>query len=129
MPVLFQKRIFREDLRANPGVIYVFGDNLKRVGMGGQAGEMRGEPNAVGVATKAAPGMSEADFFSDDNAAKTSMVWAIDFSPIVHALEKGKTVVFPLDGLGTGLSELPTRAPMLFKLLETMIKQLKEKHG
>jgi hypothetical protein len=48
--------IYRRDLRANPESLYLFGDNTKRVGIGGQAREMRGEPNAVGIATKNAPG-------------------------------------------------------------------------
>lgn len=130
MPVIFQTRIYRSDLKANPGVLYVFGDNLKRVGMGGQAGEMRGEPNAVGVATKVAPGMAEEDFFSDrSNLLKVASVWMIDFVPIKKALEAGKTVVFPLDGLGTGLSELPTRAPILHQTLKALIEKLKETHG
>jgi hypothetical protein len=42
MPILYQHRIYRMDLIANPNILYVFGDNTKRVGMGGQAGEMRG---------------------------------------------------------------------------------------
>lgn len=53
MIVLHQKFIFREDLQANPDVYYLFGDNVERRGLGGQAKEMRGEPNAIGVATKA----------------------------------------------------------------------------
>jgi hypothetical protein len=53
--IIYQKYIKREDLRANPTVLYVFGDNEARTGLGGQAKEMRGEPNAVGIATKASP--------------------------------------------------------------------------
>ena len=53
--IIYQKFIYRSDLKANPSVLYLFGDNLQRVGLGGQAKEMRGEPNAVGIATKKAP--------------------------------------------------------------------------
>ncbi|MEC7290450.1 MAG: hypothetical protein VXW22_10215, partial [Pseudomonadota bacterium] len=56
MIILRQHRIYRQDLRANPGTIYVFGDNTERVGLGGQAKEMRGEPNARGIATLWSPG-------------------------------------------------------------------------
>ena len=41
-----------EQCRANPRAIYVFGDNLLRKGLGGQAKEMRGEPNTLGIVSK-----------------------------------------------------------------------------
>ena len=55
MPVIYQKRICRDDLRRNPNAVYIFGDNEARTGLGGQAREMRGEPNAMGIATKRSP--------------------------------------------------------------------------
>ena len=61
--ITFQERITRADLRANPDTLYVFGDNMRRRGMGGQAAEMRGEPNAVGIPTKWRPSRTEWDFF------------------------------------------------------------------
>jgi hypothetical protein len=39
-------------------------------------------------------------------------------------LDRNGIVVIPLDGLGTGLSELPTRAPVLFKHLELRVQQM-----
>jgi len=50
MPILYQDQIKRDDLRAHPDRIYLFGDNVARQGRGGQAKEMRGEPNALGIA-------------------------------------------------------------------------------
>ncbi len=44
--------IRREDVRAEPDKIFLFGDNLKESGYGGQAKEMRGEANARGIPTK-----------------------------------------------------------------------------
>lgn len=35
MPIIYQSRIYRADLRANPSVLYVFGDNPQRVGFSG----------------------------------------------------------------------------------------------
>jgi hypothetical protein len=55
MTLIFQEWITRKDLRENPDKRYVFGDNVERRGYGGQAKEMRGEPNAIGVVTKWAP--------------------------------------------------------------------------
>lgn len=113
MTLLLQYRIYRADLRANPGVLYVFGDNEFRTGFGGQAGEMRGEPNAVGIATLKAPGQ----FWSDDQFAGNRY--------IIDALRNGETIVFPLDGVGTGLARLEQSAPETFKHLQRRIAELK----
>lgn len=47
MPLLYQRRIERRHLRANPQVLFVLGDSVKRAGLRRQTAEMRGEPNAV----------------------------------------------------------------------------------
>jgi hypothetical protein len=60
------KRIYREDLRNNPDFMFLFGDNLQRTGLGGQAKEMRGEFNAIGIATKKSPSLSDDAFFTDE---------------------------------------------------------------
>jgi len=52
MGIRTEKHITRQMLRAEPGTLWVFGDNLQRKGLGGQAKEMRGEPNAIGIPTK-----------------------------------------------------------------------------
>lgn len=112
MSIKFLRWITRDMVRAEPDARFVFGDNMLRVGMGGQAGAMRGEPNAIGVATKAAPGMSNGDFFRDDDACARDAVDA-DIDRVIAAHLEGRTIYLPADGLGTGLSELPTRAPAL----------------
>jgi hypothetical protein len=50
--VIRLKHITREMVRADPSTVFVFGDNMARNGLAGQAKEMRGEPNAIGVPTK-----------------------------------------------------------------------------
>jgi hypothetical protein len=121
MPLLFQKRVSRDDLRANPDVLYVFGDNTHRVGMGGQAGEMRGEPNAIGVCTKLRPTNEGNAFFSDKDFDAYKKLFDDDVGPIFLHLLKGGIVVWPLDGIGTGLADLPRRAP---KCYEHVLKTL-----
>lgn len=115
------KWITREDVRANPDKIFLFGDNLERVGLGGQAGAMRGEPNAIGVPTKHSPSMSDDAFFSDDEFDFTSL--CID-AALQSAINANKTIIIPADGLGTGLAELDTRAPKTFAYLEKRLSDL-----
>lgn len=126
MPIKFQKFITRQDLRDNPNSIYVFGDNLLRTGMGGQAAEMRGEPNAYGIPTKFGPGGAPENFFNDLDFHVVEALYDEDFYYLLEAATVGnKVVVFPLDGLGTGLADLPNRAPEIFIYLELKIRDLR----
>lgn len=110
--ILHQKMIHRSDLRANQGkAIYLFGDNLLHAGYGGQAREMRGEVNAIGIPTKRRPSMESDAFFSD--ATLDANIQAI-ITPFIEAMRlacAGYIVVVPADGLGTGLARLPDCAP------------------
>lgn len=112
--LIFIAWITRDMVRANPQARFVFGDNLLRIGMGGQAAAMRGEPNAIGVATKRAMGMAPSDFFSDSDPDALAMIDA-DIDRVAAAIADGCVIYVPLDGLGTGLSELPQRAPTLHR--------------
>lgn len=126
MPIIYQKWIHRVDLQANTNLLYVFGDNTDRVGMGGQAKEMRGELNAVGVATKWHPTMDESAFFSDARIDEQKAIILNDVKPVVEWLKQGKLVVWPLDGIGSGLSEVPTRAPETWAWMEAVRKHLEK---
>ncbi len=117
MGIRYQKRITRDDLKANPDTLYVFGDNAQRVGMGGQAGEMRGERNAVGVRTKKAPTSGDGGFFTDDEFDRNVVMIDNDLARVRAHLADGGDVVYPADGIGTGLSELPKRAPRTYSYL------------
>jgi hypothetical protein len=119
MPLIRQKFITRKDVRENfPNTIYLFGDNMQRSGFGGQAAEMRGEPNALGVPTKWSPHMGNNAFFSDGDWEKVIDYITFPFSICGAWIQRGKNVVIPTDGLGTGLSELPTRAPYLAEKID-----------
>ena len=121
-------RITRTMVRTNRDTLYVFGDNMQRTGRGGQAREMRGEPNTIGVPTKWGPGRREEDFFTDGDADNPHVRDAISdaFARIRNALRNGRRVVIPEDGLGTGLAELPVRAPRLHAWIEAEIAGLGE---
>lgn len=112
MPVKYLKWITRDMLRADPEAAFVFGDNRIRVGLGGQAKEMRGETNALGVATLHATGQ----FYRDGDPLAMSAV-ASDLHKVAQALAEGRTVYVPFDGLGTGLARLPESYPALHRLI------------
>lgn len=128
MPVVFIQKISREDLVANPDALFLFGDNVERSGFGGQAKEMRGEPNAVGIRTKMAPHNAASAFFSEDPeaVAEQNEMIAEDFEPVFDHLENGGVVVVPADGLGTGLARLRDFAPSTLNFLAEQIARLRE---
>jgi hypothetical protein len=108
-----REHISRNDLRSNQDKIFLFGDNLERKGYGGQAREMRGEENAIGVPTKKAPNNNPTSFFTDKEfvANKIAIDQAFDKIP------PEKTLVIPQAGLGTGLAHLAEKAPKTYAYL------------
>lgn len=106
--------------RENPDTIYVFGDNLLGVGKGGQA-MIRDEPNTFGIPTKRAPGTNKADYFSDKNDEAVAIRKAVNK---LLKLSRKNVVVFPEDGLGTGRAKMKEKSPVLFSLMNDMIRNL-----
>jgi len=125
MLMIKQHRIYRVDLKNNPNVLYLFGDNLARTGFGGQAAEMRGEPNAHGFATKVSPGHNVEDLVFDGNILHKAVIDAELFS-LKKRLDEcaWDAVVWPLDGIGTGLAAMQDNAPILLKYLTDQIFNL-----
>lgn len=114
----YEKFITREMMQAEPDTLFVFGDNLEKTGYGGQAAEMRGEPNAVGVPTKHKPSMALPAFFTDYDFALVAPILGTVFSGLVAHVCEGKRVVWPADGIGTGMAQLRDRAPKIWELIE-----------
>lgn len=110
----------RAMIRATPDILYVFGDNVARRGFGGQAKEARGEPNAVGIPTKMSP---EAFLYDTQHLiVKEPIVEA--FVKLAQHLRSGKDIVWPKDGVGTGLARLPFTGPAIFAGIEACREHL-----
>ena len=120
--IRYVKRYTRSEIRANPDTLYVFGDNLLQRGLGGQAKECRGEPNAVGIPTKRAPSMADSAFLSD---ADYDMVKPFIQSAFRRLAAHGGDIVWPADGVGTGLAQLPQRAPLIATFIDRCFEHLK----
>lgn len=126
MIVLKQHRIYRKDIQANPDVLYIFGDNLDRKGFGGQAKEMRGEPNSFGIATKRSITHNYPDDYFFDAQEDVINIITNEFDHLYAYIMASsyKAVVLPLDGIGTGLSKLPEYAPNLLKYINNLLGAL-----
>ena len=109
--------ITRAMLRAEPYTLFVFGDNMERRGLGGQAEQMRGEPNAVGLPTKWSPDMRPSAFFTDVDMPR----WLREATPeFVRLFAHPGRVVWPRAGVGTGYSRLQENAPAIREVLEAI---------
>lgn len=109
-----------EDCQKNPNKLYVFGDNYHRIGMGGQA-IIRNEKNSFGIPTKISP----SKYLSDDsfNNYQSDLNKILDELEVqVRAnLDYDLIIVFPSDGIGTGLAKMQTKCPRCFKELKQQL--------
>lgn len=116
----FRTHITRAMLRVEPDALFVFGDNMMRAGYGGQAKEMRGEPNAVGIPTKRRPNWDPDAFFTDDDFG----LWYAEAWPDFKRLRDqaspfgrkgdGQKIVWPAAGIGSGRARLEENAPRIY---------------
>ena len=128
MPFLTTTKFYTPELlRSYPDHLFVFGDNARRTGKGGQA-VIRDEPNAIGVATKFAPNNGQAAFFRDN---ETSFAVLLHDLRVIMMLASAWPVVLPVSpvhddwvlNIGTGLSAMPNHCPALFDALQRWFRQ------
>ncbi len=118
-PKVFLVERYTEALVAlHPDKIFVFDDNLVGRGKAGQA-IIRDFPNTMGIPTKRLPSMDDDAFFSDTAEEQNVVLRAIN--SVHKELVGGKTIIFPRDGLGTGLGETATRSPRIFEIIHQLI--------
>ena len=123
--VMQMKWITRSFVREHRDHIFLFGDNLARRGFGGQAAQMRGEPNAIGIPTKKLPSNDEEAFFTDAEFEQNKAAIDRTFERLYQMSSTvEQVVVMPSDGLGTGRAQLENRAPLTFAYLQKRLRNL-----
>ena len=122
------KVITRDKIKENPDVLYLFGDNLLRKGLGGQAKEMRGEPNTLGIVSKKYPSNDISSFYTDEDFYPWLEVFSADIRSLAEKINSGqyKALVIPL--IGVGLADLPNKAPRIYKYLKTTLDEFARKN-
>jgi len=126
MPVIRLDHITRSLVRSHRDRIFMFGDNMERAGFGGQAAEMRGEPNTIGVPTKWSPRRHDGAYFKDSDWDYFGVRITIQsaFATARMFLDAGVMVVVPSAGFGSGLADLARRAPRIHEAIEHLTRGL-----
>lgn len=118
MPLIYRSFITRRQVQLFKNVLFVFGDNLERKGFGGQAAEMRNEPNSVGIPTKRKPSRNSDAYFSDEDFEEVKPIIKKEMFRLVQHLKNNKIVVWPEDGIGTGRANLANSSQKIWNYIE-----------
>lgn len=111
-----------EDCQNNPKKIYIFGDNFQGQGKAGQA-IIRDEPNSFGIPTKLSPGKYLSDDMHDQYREEIIRILS-DLNQFIRSnLYYDMEIVFPKDGIGTGLARMKTKCPRCFSTLSELLKE------
>ena len=94
------KYVTEEFLRANPNVVFVFGDNSIRRGKGGAA-KLRDEPNTYGFITKKYPNNGDESFYQP--LEYTELFYA-ELTHLALEIEKHPERTYLISKLGSGLA-------------------------
>lgn len=113
------------DVKKHTNALFVYGDNDIHRGKGGQA-IIRDLPNTVGIPTKKYPSNHPSSFYTDQEYVKNLIKISNAINNIIDKSINYKYVVLPEDGFGTGLAQLPTKAPKTFSFLVEAIDNLKQ---
>lgn len=109
-----------ELVKNNPKYLFVFGDNLARKGHGGQA-IIRDYPNTFGIPTKREPNKRESSYFSDRFEEFIAVLNAISLLKHIKNKEKYDAIVFPSNGIGTGLSHTKNKSPIIYAMMKKVL--------
>ena len=106
----------RKSVEADKIRVYVFGDNMDKAGMAGQAC-IRGLDNAYGIPTKVHPCTSnQSCYFSDHSFQENCRIIQQAFNEIPNT-----TVVVNVN-IGRGLAQMHETAPKTYKFLCDLLK-------
>lgn len=126
MNIEYTNQLSVRKCRQEPGFVFVYGDNLAGYGTAGQAC-IRNEPNAFGIPTKRYPSMADGSFFTDKQCERQHVIKALRE---LYSLARYTTIVFPENGIGTGLARMEEYSPNIFKEMnEILLKHFRIRNG
>jgi hypothetical protein len=109
--------VTKQFLDENPNAVFVFGDNLRRVGYGGAAA-LRDHKQTYGFITKRNPDNMDESFYRPDNYRFDFNVYVLELRLFI---EKNNDKTFYISQLGGGLANR-------YKIWEEVVKPGLEKN-
>lgn len=109
-----------ELVKANPHCLFVFGDNLLKKGHGGQA-IIRDLPNTFGIPTKREPNKRDTAYFSDKDEEFNAIMYSIFTLNIIYKSNIFEKIIFPKNGIGTGLSHTKSKSPINYNKMKNLL--------
>lgn len=120
--------ITRKYIQNHPNILFLFGDNDQRRGLGGMAKDFRGEPNVFGIRTKHAPLRAHWAYYTDTDLEKNRASILQDIASVVRKMQNYRAIWIP-KSLGTGLASLQSTAPRTLEFLKGQLKMLRDKYS
>lgn len=124
MKIEYEKYVTKAMVQKNRHKLFLFGDNLAKKGYGGQAKNMRGEPNALGIPTKKYPSLLPFAFFVDKEYESNCKHIDAAFD-LLYKINP-EIVVIPEDGIGTGMARMRDYCPKTYLYLQDKLKEIEK---
>ena len=113
-----EKQITKTYLQNNPNHVFVFGDNLLRVGKGGAA-TLRDELNSYGFITKKAPNNNDNSFYRPEEYQE---IFDDELNKLKNIIQTNPNKLFLISKLGGGLAN---KYNIFEKIIQPGLEELK----
>jgi len=114
-----EKQITKTYLQNNPNHVFVFGDNLLRVGKGGAA-TLRDELNSYGFITKKAPNNNDNSFYRPEEYQE---IFDDELNKLKNIIQTNPNKLFLISKLGGGLAN---KYNIFEKIIQPGLEELKQ---
>tara|TARA_R110002110_G_scaffold313734_1_gene526997 strand:+ start:867 stop:1241 length:375 start_codon:yes stop_codon:yes gene_type:complete len=123
--LIYQRRVFPEDLQMNPSVHYFFADNDNRSGHW----QFRQNDNFIGIRVKKDEHAFDNSYWSDSTYDMNILKVKHDFKIINSLLKELAPVVYSNETFNINASEYFKMSPKTWSYIEKYIEHIKKKWG
>jgi len=123
--LIYQRRVFPEDLQMNPSVHYFFADNDNRSGHW----QFRQNDNFIGIRVKKDEHAFDNSYWSDSTYDMNILKVKHDFKIINSLLKELAPVVYSNETFNINASEYFKMSPKTWTYIEKYVEHIKKKWG
>ena len=123
--LIYQRRVFPEDLQMNPSVHYFFADNDNRSGHW----QFRQNDNFIGISVKKDEHAFDNSYWSDSTYDTNILKVKHDFKIVNSLLKELAPVVYSNETFDINASEYFKMSPKTWTYIEKYVEHIKKKWG